>query len=168
MQITRRNALVGVGAAVATGAATAPLAIKAALAGASDARIFALVEEHGRTLAEMKKAGGRCFEAVLERMPPHLRCVDMLDHKEALQMEAFDAAVDAFDYPEVKVLKDKEDRLKHRRHELQGHLSQTEATTLQGVRAKLRISMRPGYRIDEDIVRSAAADLDRLSGRAVS
>ncbi len=164
MQISRRGALLGAGAAVVTGAATAPLAIKAALAGASDAQILVLVEEHDRTFAEMKKAGGRWCDAVMEKMPPHLRHVDMLDHKEPLQKEAFHAAMDACDYPEVKVLRDKEDRLRERCHDLERQLSQTEAITLQGVCAKFRIAEPLRYRTDDDLGDSAIADVERLAG----
>ncbi len=134
MQISRRDALMGASAAaVATGATVAPLAIKAVLAGvpmpatadvasaatavpasASDARIFALVEEHDRTFAEKDKAKSRWCDAVTEKMPSHLRDVGFLDHKDPLQMEAWDAVEDIVDYPEVEVLRDKENRLKQR------------------------------------------------------
>ena len=69
MQISRRDALRGAtAAAVITGALTAPLAIKAvaakaALASASDARIFALIEEHDRAFAEKNKARARWHES---------------------------------------------------------------------------------------------------------
>ena len=168
MQISRRDALMGATAAVITGAAAAPLAIKATLAGASDARIFALVEEHGRTFAEMDAAGDRWFNAVIEKMPVHLRGVDLLDRKEALQKEAFHAAMEACDYPEVKVLRDKEDRLRERCHDLKRQLSQTEAMTLQGVCAKFRIAKPLRYRTDDDLGDSAVADVERLAGEARS
>ena len=79
MQISRRDALVGASAAVAVAGVPTAVAAKAALASASDARIIALVEEHGRAFAETNKAGERWYEAVMERMPPHLRNVPTLD-----------------------------------------------------------------------------------------
>ncbi len=70
MSISRRTALTTGAALVTTGAITAPLAIKVALASASDARIFALIEERDRTFAEMRKAHDRCGKAAVEKMPP--------------------------------------------------------------------------------------------------
>ena len=172
MNITRRDALRGAtAAAVVTGAITAPLAlkaagVKAALASASDARIFVLIEEHDRTFAEMRKANGCWCEAMWERMPSHLRYVSPLDSDISpdVRHESWDAIYNVGIRPEVKALQVVEDRLKERCDELVDRLSQTEATTLQGVRAKMRFATRPGQGIDHDIVRSAAADLERLVG----
>ncbi len=108
MNITRRDALRGAAAVAAiTGAITVPLAIKAAgakaaLASASDARIFILIEEHDRTFAEMRKAGDRCSEAAWERMPPHLRHVEILGSRGSIiNREAWDATLESFKHPEV-------------------------------------------------------------------
>ena len=164
MQISRRDALVGASAAAVVGVPTV------VLASASDARIFVLVEEHDRTLAEMDKARDRWAEAAVERMPPHLRHVDILDSKvsRSVQHEALNAISEACKHPEIKALEVGRDRLKERCHELAGQLSQTEATTLEGVRAKMRFVTRPGHHIDDDIIRSVAADLERLAGEARS
>ncbi len=62
----------------------------------------------------MKKAMDHYIQAVRKKMPPHLRDVDLLDHKDPLQMEAWDAVEDIVEYPEVEVLRDKENRLKQR------------------------------------------------------
>ncbi len=187
MQITRRDALMGAtAAAVATGATVAPLAIKAVLAGVpmpatadvasaatavsasvSDARIFALVEEHERAEAEMEKAGKRWFEAVMGRMPAHLRNVPTLDPTTKIpNREFWDAAGEAWDCPEVKALGDIRNGLRERCHELVDRLALTEATTLEGVRAKMRFVTRPERRPHNDVVCSAAADLERLVGGA--
>jgi hypothetical protein len=168
MQISRRGALLGAGAAAAIAATTAPLAIKAALAGDPDARIFALVEEYDGCLAKMKKAMDHYTQLVTEKMPSHLRGVVILDHKEPLRIEAWEALEDVVDLPEIVVLRDKENRLKHRCHDLLHRLLQIEATTLQGVCAKLRLAMRPRHCIDIDIVRAAVADIERLAGEARS
>ncbi len=174
MTISRRGAMLGATAAVATAATTAPLAIKAAgvkvaLASASDARIFALVEEHDRTLAAENKAGVRWYDAVFERMPPHLRNVPTLDPTTKIpNREFWDAAHEAWDCPEVKALGVTENRLKERCRELVDRLSQTEATTLEGVRAKIRFVTRPGHCLHDDVVCSAAADLERLAGEVPS
>jgi hypothetical protein len=139
MTISRRDALMGAGAAVVTGAATAPLAIKATLAGASDARIFALVEEHDRTLAEMDTAGERWFNAVMEKMPPHLRHVKLFGHRgRDIPRDAWHAIFQICDYPECLLLRAAEDRLRERCHDLKGRLSQIEAIR----RARSRRSRR--------------------------
>ena len=175
MSISRRDALKGAtAAAVVTGTLTAPLAIKAAgvkaaLASASDARIFVLIEEHDRTFAEMRKANGCWCEAVWERMPPHLRYVSPFDRASGIPSgELWDAIKEAWDYPEVEARMAAKDRLEERCDELVDRLSQTEATTLEGVRAKMRFATRSGQGIDDDIVRSATADLERLAGEARS
>ena len=187
MSITRRDALMGAtAAAVVTGATVAPLA-KAVLAGVpmpaaadvasaatavsartSDARIFALVEEHDRTVAEMEKAGELWFEAVMERMPPHLRDVPTLDPTTKIPNREFWGAVnEACEYPEIKVLRDAENRIEERCRELVDRLSQTEATTLQGVLAKLRFADQCRW-FCSDMVRSATAEMERLAGEARS
>ena len=174
MTISRRSALLGATAAAAvTGLTVAPLAmeavaVKAALAGDPDARILALAEEHDRTLAAHNKAGARWCDAVRERMPPHLRHVELLSHKEPLQMEAWDAISEICEYPEVEALRAAEARLKERCHDLEGRLTQTEAMTLQGVCAKFRIARPLRYRTDDDLGDSAVADLERLSGESRS
>ena len=76
--------------------------------------------------------------------------------------------MEAFKYPENVWLITLENKVRERHSKLLDRLSQTEATTLQGVCAKLRIGTRPEYRIHEHIVRSAAADLERMAGRVVS
>ncbi len=171
MQISRRGALLGAtAAAVVTGAATAPLAIKAAgvkaaLAGAPDARILVLVEEHDRTLAAQNKAGARWFEAVMERMPPHLRHVELFGHRgRDIPWDAWHAILEICKYPEVQALRVVEDRLKERCHDLEGRLTQTEAMTLEGVCAKFRIAKPLRYRTDDDLGDSAIADVERLAG----
>ncbi len=174
MQISRRDALRGAtAAAVITGAATVPLAIKAAgvkaaLASASDARIFILIEEHDRTFAEMRKAHDRCGKAAVEKMPPHLRHVKILGSKGSIiNREAWDATLESFKHPEVKTLWAAENRLKERCREIAAQISQTEATTLEGVCAKMRFAMQSDC-FETDIVRSVAADLERLAGEARS
>jgi len=166
MQISRRNALVGAGAAVVAGVPMSAVA-RANQAG-SDARILALIEEHGRTFAEMNDARERWCEAVSEKMPSHLRHVDILGSgpPRIIRRDAWDAAVEAFAYPGVKSLETERNRLKERCRELVGRLSQTEATTLEGVCAKMRFATRPRYGIHDDIVCSAAVDLERLAGEA--
>ena len=170
MKLTRRSALIGAGAAVATGAVTAPLAIKAAgvkaaLAGAPDAQILALAEEHDRTFAEWKKAGVRWSHAVRERLPPHLRDVSPFDTPDGLPSDlVWKAILKASNYPEVEVLRTKEHRLEERCHDLEGRLSQTKATTLQGVCAKFRAANESGHRVDYDLFDSAVADVKRLAG----
>ena len=174
MQISRRDALMGASAAaVVIGAITAPLAIKAAgvkaaLASASDARIFTLIEEHDRTFAEMDKAGERLCEAVAERMPPHL-LVPFFDRARGIiRWDAWNAAVEAHDCPEVKALEVVKKRLEGRCRELDDRISQTEATTLEGVHTKMHFAMQSRHRFKNDIVRSATADLERLAGEAAS
>ena len=174
MSISRRDALRGAtAAAVITGAALAPLAIKAAgakaaLASASDARIFALIEEHDRTFAEMRKARDRWCEAVAGKMPPHLRHVDILGSRGSIiNQEAWDATIEVFKSPDIKALQAVEDRLKERCREIAAQISQTEATTLEGVRAKMRFVMQSDC-FESDIVRSVAADLERLAGETQS
>lgn len=174
MQISRRTALAGGAAAITTAAVTVPLAIKAAgvkvaLASASDARIFALVEEHERAGVEADKAGERWFEAVMGRMPPRLRHVSPFDTPEGLPSQVvWDAILEASNYPEVEALKAAEDRFKERCRELVDRLSRTEATTLQGVCIKFRIAMRPRHRIGYDLIDSAATDIERMAGEARS
>ena len=175
MQISRRDALMGAtAAAVVTGATVVPLAIKAAgvkvaLVSASDARIFALVEEHERAVAEMEKAGERWFEAVMGRMPPHLRNVPTLDPTTKIpNREFWDAANEAWNCPEVEALGVTENRLRERCQELVDRLSQTEAMTLQGMCAKFRIASPLRYRADDDLGDSVIADLERLAGEVRS
>ena len=163
-KLTRRAVLAGV-PAVAFGGTFTAITATAVLAGASDARIFALAEEHDRAFAEMHRARDRWCEAAAEKMPPHLRQVPLLDHKEPLQNEAWHAVIEACEHPEVWTLIAEDDSLKERCRELVGRLSQTKATTLKGVCTKMRIAIEPGYRND-DIVRSVAADLERLAGGA--
>ncbi len=163
MRISRHDALKRGGTVIAFPGTFAAATATTMFAETSDASILALTEELDQALAEMVKARDRLCEAVTESMPPHLQHVDICKSREALR-----ATVEAFKYPENAWLITLENKAKERHSKLLDRLSQTEATTLQGVHAKLRISMRPGYRIGEDIVRSAAADLERLSGRAVS
>ena len=162
--IGRRNVLVGGSAVMAVAGVPG-----AALAGALDARILALAEEHDRTFAEMNKAGDRWCEAVTEKMPPHLRNVSPLNPPPGISREElWDALKKAGDYPEVEALRAEDNRFKERCRELVGRLSQTEATTLEGMYTKMHIARRPGYGIDDDIVSSVAADLERLAGEARS
>ncbi len=174
MQISRRDALMGAGAAAVTGLTVAPLSmkaagVKAALADAPDARILALAEEHDRTFAEWNKAGARWCDAVTEKMPPHLRHVKLFGHRgRDIPRDAWHAIFQICDYPECLLLRAAEDRLKERCHDLERQLSQTEAMTLQGVCAKFRIAKPLRYRTDDDLGDSAIADVERLAGEARS
>ena len=169
MNITRRDALLGATAAAAvTGLTAVPLAIKAAgvkavLVGTSDARIVALAEEHDRTLAEMDKTKDRWCDLLTEKLPPHLRHVDLLKSR-----PVFHLALEVCKDPELKALGAAEDRLVERRREIIAQLSQTEARTLQGVCTKFRVAMRPGHRSGCDLIDSAVADLECLAGEARS
>ena len=170
MQITRRNALLGATAAAAvTGLTAVPLAmkaagVKAALSSTSDAQIVALAEEHDRVFSEMDKAGDCWYEAVMAMLPPHLRQVSLLDHKNSWQMVVWRVVLKTCEYPKLKTLRAEEDRLRERCDELTGRLSQTEATTLQGVCTKFRVTMGPAHRSGCNLIDSAVADLGRLAG----
>ncbi len=121
-KLTRRAVLAGV-PAVALGGTFAAITATAVLADASDARIFALAEEHDRVLAEMNKAGDRWCDAVTEKMPPHLRHVSPFDRASGIpSRELWDAILEACNYPEAEALRVSEDRLKERCHELAGPL----------------------------------------------
>ncbi len=56
-------------------------------------------------------------------------------------------------------------RRQEARRGLENRLVETPATTLSGINAKLQVSFRrKGLRLNEDIARSAADDLERLAG----
>ena len=174
MKLTRRSALIGAGAAVCTGGATVLVAfktsgIKTALAGAPDAQILALAEQHDRTFAEMNEADHRCGDALWKKMPAGLRYVDPFDFSNRSRAtEVWKAIAKAGEYPECEALRVVANSLKERCHELAGWMSQIKAMTLQGMSTKLRIAMLPGHRYDCDMVHSVAADLERLAGEARS
>ena len=80
MQITRRNALVSAGAAIATGAVTAPLAIKAAgvkaaLAGVAEDPLVGLWRERQRFRAQLDRLSDQCT-AIEETLPEWARSFD--------------------------------------------------------------------------------------------
>ncbi len=137
MNITRRNALKGDTTA-------------------EDGEVFGLVEEWWQQLKSEHAALTRTHEAIQPHMPPGIQTTA----DAFLLSEGRAAFMEAMQRPEIVALCTEHDQRQKTRLGLGDRLAETPANTLEGINAKLQVSMKSGR--NTDIAQSAADDLDRL------
>ena len=137
--------------AIAATLAIIPLRTKA-----EDGEVFGIVEEWHRELEFEKAALTRLHGAIQSLMPPGLQVI--LDALQSAEGRA--AFWEIVKRPEIEALSAEHDRRQEARRGLGNRLVETPATTLSGINAKMKVSMKTGR--NTDIARSAADDLERL------
>ena len=128
-----------------------------------DARVFALIEEHGCAARAIKVAWDRFRLAAREALPPRLLNTNTLD----LSREDQDLFNDILSRPDLKALSNPAQRLEDECKAVVERLAKTPAGTLEGIHAKLQDAIKVGWRgryLDDDIALSAVDDLARLVG----
>ncbi len=146
--------------AAAAGMVAAPVL---AAQGSPDARVFALIEEHGAAARLLKASGRRWYEAVQEALPLRLRD----DKFSSLGHKDIDLLTEALERPSIKDLYAEEERLKDGCKAVVERLAETPARTLEGIHAKFQYAIKGGGRdrcLDDDIALSAVDDVARLIG----
>ncbi len=162
--VTRRTALKGTGAVIAVTAASVPM-----LAAQSnpDARVFALIEEHGCAARAIKVAWDRFRLAAREALPPRLLNTNYLDRSREDQ----DLFSDILSRPGLKALSKPAQRLEDDCKAVVERLAKTPASTLEGIHAKFQDAIKVGWQgryLKDNIALSAVDDLARLVGEAPS
>ncbi len=157
--ITRRAALRGTAAVAAVAAAGMVATPVLAAQSNPDARVFALIEEHGAAARLSKAAWRRWYKAIQEALPPRLRGdkLSTMSHKD---LDLFHEIVGR---PSIKALSAEEDRLKDGCKAVVERLTETPARTLEGIHAKFQDAIKRGGHLG-DIAQSAVDDLGRLVG----
>ncbi len=162
-KITRRAALRG-GTAVACAAAAGMVAAPVLAAQSNpDARVFALIEEHGAAARLLEAARRRWYEAVQEALPLRLRD-DKLSNMRGKDIDLFHEVLER---PSITALFAEEDRMKDGCKAVVERLAETPARTLEGIHAKFQDAIKGGGRdrcLDDDIALSAVDDVARLIG----
>ena len=162
-EITRRAALRG-GTAVACAAAAGMVAAPVLAAqGSPDARVLALIEEHGAAARLSKAAWRRWYKAIQEALPLRLRG----DKFSNMSHQDIDLLTEVFKRPGIKALSAEEQRLGDGCKAVVERLAETPARTLEGIHAKFQDAIKGGGRdrcLDDDIALSAVDDLERLVG----
>ena len=155
--LSRRAALQGGSAAMAI---AAPLAVIPLRTKAEDGEVFGIVEEWRCELRLERAAEDHWRDAISSHMPA--------DFQWSTALQSFETIKECSEIsrrPEIEALSAEADRRKEARQGLENRLVATPATTLDGINAKLQASFRrKGYRLNGDIARSAADDLERLVG----
>ncbi len=137
-------------------ALAAPLAVIPLRTKAEDGEVFGIVEEWRCELEFEHAALTHWNEAISALMPSGLR--ETLD---ALKLaEGRKAFWEIVKRPEIVDLGAEYDRRREARLGLGNRLVETPATTLSGINAKMKVSMKTGR--NTDIAQSAADDLERL------
>ncbi len=139
--------------------ATAVLAAQ----GSPDARVFALIEEHGAAARLLRVAGRRWRKAFQEALPLRLRG----DKLSSLGRKDIDLFKEVIERPSIKALFAEEERLKDGCKAVVERLAETPARTLEGIHAKFQYAIKGGGRdrcLDDDIALSAVDDVARLIG----
>ena len=132
---------------------------RAALKGettAEDGEVFCLVEEWWQQLKLEHAALTRSQEAIQPLMPPGLQVTE----DAVLLIKGRDTFREIIQTPEIVALFNEHDQRQKTRLDLGCRLAETPANTLDGINAKLQVSMKTGR--NTDIARSAADDLGRL------
>ena len=162
-KITRRAALRG-GTAVACAAAAGMVAAPVLAAqGSPDARVLALIEEHGAAARLLKASARRRHKAVQEALP--LRFWD--DKSSSMSHKDIDLLTEVVRRPSIKALVAEEARLEDGCKAVVERLTETPARTLEGIHAKFQDAIKGGGRdrcLDDDIALSAVDDVARLIG----
>ncbi len=165
--LTRRAALKG-GTAVACAAVAGTVAAPVLAAQSNpDARVFALIEEHGAATRVIEVAWDRWRLAAKNALPPRLLNTNYLD----LSREDQDLFSDILSRPDLKALSNPARRLEDECKAVIERPAKTPASTLEGVHAKLQDAIKTGWRgryLDDDIALSAVDDLARMVRRAES
>ncbi len=156
-EITRRAALRG-GTAVACAAAAGMVAAPVLAAQSNpDARVFALIEEHGAAARLLKASGRRWYEAVQEALPLRFRG----DKLSSLGRKDLDLLHEILGRPSITALSAEERRLEDGCKAVVERLTETPARTLEGIHAKFQDAIERGGHLG-DIAQSAVDDLGRL------
>ncbi len=162
-EITRRTALRG-GTPVACAAAAGMVAAPVLAAQSNpDARVFALIEEHGAAARLLEASWRRWYEAFQEALPLRLRG----DKFALLRHKDFDLFHEILGRPSITALSAEEQRLEDGCKAVVGRLTGTPARTLEGIHAKFQDAIKGGGRdrcLDDDIALSAVDDVARLIG----
>ncbi len=124
-----------------------------------DARVFALIEEHGAAARLLKASRRRRHKAVQEALPLRLRGdkFSNMSHKD------INLLIEVTERPSITALSAEEDRLKDGCKAVVERLTETPARTLEGIHAKFQDAIERGGHLD-DIAQSAVDDLERLVG----
>ena len=137
-------------------AIAAPLAVIPLRTKAEDGEVFGIVEEWRCELEFEHAELTHCHEAIQSLMPPGLQVT--LD---ALRLaEGRDAFREIIRQPEIVVLFTEHDQRQKTRLDLGCRLAEIPANTIEGINAKLQVSMKSGR--NTKIAQSAADDLARL------
>ncbi len=129
-EITRRAALRG-GTAVACAAAAGMVAAPVLAAqGSPDARVLALIEEHGTAARLLEAARRRWHKAIQEALPPRLRG----DKIALLRRKDLDLFHEIVGRPSITALSSEERRLEDGCKAVVERLAETPAGTLEGSR----------------------------------
>ena len=141
-------------------AIAAPLAVIPLRTKADDGEVLGIVEEWRRELELEHAAEDHWHEAIQSLMPADFQWSTALQEPETIK-----EYLKICRRPEIDALFAEYDRRQEARRGLGNRLAETPATTLEGINAKLQASFRrKGYRLNGDIARSAADDLERLVG----
>jgi hypothetical protein len=131
--------------------------------GSPDARVFALIEEHGAAARLLRVADRRWRKAFQEALPLRLRG----DKLSSLGRKDIDLFKEVIERPSIKALFAEEKRLKDGCKAVVERLAETPARTLEGIHAKFQDAIKRDGRdrcLDDDIALSAVDDVARLIG----
>ena len=158
-EMTRRAALRGTAAVAAVSAAGMVAAPVLAVQSNPDARVLALIEEHGTAARLSKAAWRRWREVVHEALGPRLQPAKYSD----MSPEDRDLFHEILGRHGTTPLSDEAQRLEDECKAVVERLAETPARTLEGIHAKFQDAIKRGGHLG-DIAQSAVDDLGRLVG----